>query len=113
MTALWTSPPYTCSTGLLERPSIVAFAALSRTHSFTREKPFPKAAYVCRTQPPIMSGCSCPPYLYKRYPITGADFAGPRAALQRAGLTCHFVETDEDGAIETNEDIVGAASRSL
>ena len=45
-----------------------------------------------------------PTYLYKRYPITGADFAGPRAALQRAGLTCHFVETDEDGAIETNTD---------
>ena len=53
-----------------------------------------------------------PTYLYKRYPITGADFAAPRAALQRVGLTCDFVETDEDGAIETNADVVVAAIRA-
>ena len=53
-----------------------------------------------------------PTYLYKRYPITGADFAAPRAALQRVGFTCDFVETDEDGAIETNTDVVIAAIRA-
>ena len=53
-----------------------------------------------------------PTYLYKRYPITGADFAAPRAALQQVGLTCHFVETDEDGAIEANADVVAAAIRA-
>ena len=53
-----------------------------------------------------------PTYLYKRYPITGADFAAPRAALQRVELTCHFVETDEDGAIEANADVVVTAIRA-
>jgi hypothetical protein len=53
-----------------------------------------------------------PSYLYKRYPVTGADFAAPRAALRRVGLTHHFVETDEDGAIEANADLVVAAIRA-
>jgi hypothetical protein len=53
-----------------------------------------------------------PTYLYKRYPITGADFAAPRDALERIGLTCDFVETDEDGAIETNASLVAAAIRA-
>ncbi len=53
-----------------------------------------------------------PTFLYKRLPITGADLAVPRAALQRFGFACHFVETVEDGAIETNADIVAAAIRS-
>jgi len=52
-----------------------------------------------------------PGYLYKRHRYTGADFAAPRAALQRVGLERHFVETDEDGAIEANADIVEAAIR--
>src|SRR5882724_11942416 len=51
-------------------------------------------------------------YLYKRLPVTGADLAVPRAALQRFGFTCHFVETVEDGAIETNATIVAAAIKS-
>ena len=53
-----------------------------------------------------------PTYLYKRYPITGADYAAPRAALQRVGLTCDFVETDEDGAIETNAERRGRCYRA-
>ena len=47
-----------------------------------------------------------PTYLYKRYPVTGADFAAPRAALQRVGLTCHLVETVEDGPVETNARLI-------
>jgi hypothetical protein len=50
-----------------------------------------------------------PGYLYKRHRMTGADLAAPRAALQRIGLTHHFVETVEDGAIEPNAEIVAAA----
>ena len=53
-----------------------------------------------------------PTYLYKRITFTGADFAAPRAALQRVGLTCHFVETNEDGAVEANADLVIAAIRA-
>ncbi len=53
-----------------------------------------------------------PGYLYKRHPITGADFAAPRAALQRVGLTRHFVETNEEGAIEANADLVVGAIRA-
>jgi len=53
-----------------------------------------------------------PTYLYKRFTFTGADFAAPRAALQQVGLTSHFVETDEDGAVEANADLVIAAIRA-
>jgi hypothetical protein len=50
-----------------------------------------------------------PTYLYKRFTFTGADFAAPRAALQRVGFICHFVETDEVGAVEANANFVIAA----
>ena len=53
-----------------------------------------------------------PTYLYKRFTFTGADFAAPRAALQRVGFTSHFVETNEDGAVEANADLVIEAIRS-
>jgi hypothetical protein len=52
-----------------------------------------------------------PIYLYKRLLGAGADLAAPRAALQKVGLTCHFVETQDDGAIEANADLVAAAIR--
>lgn len=53
-----------------------------------------------------------PSYLYKRFPITGTDLAVPRAALKRAGFTCHFAETIEDGAVDTNASLVAAAIRA-
>ena len=53
-----------------------------------------------------------PSYLYKRAPAKGADFAVPRAVLQKVGFTCHFVETIDDGAIDTNADLVVAAIRA-
>jgi hypothetical protein len=53
-----------------------------------------------------------PIYLYKRLLGAGADLAAPRAALQKVGLTCHFVETQDDGAIEANADLVAAAIRA-
>jgi hypothetical protein len=53
-----------------------------------------------------------PTYLYKRLFSVGADMAVPRAALTKAGLTCHFVETKDDGAVETNADLVAAAIRA-
>jgi hypothetical protein len=53
-----------------------------------------------------------PSYLYKRVLVAGADLAAPRAALQKVGFTCHFVETSEDGAIEANADLVMAAIRA-
>jgi hypothetical protein len=53
-----------------------------------------------------------PTYLYKRLFAVGADMAVPRAALQKVGLTCHFVETQDDGAVEANADLVAAAIRA-
>jgi len=53
-----------------------------------------------------------PTYLYKRFFSVGADMAVPRAALKKAGLTCHFVETQDDGAVEANADIVASAIRA-
>lgn len=54
-----------------------------------------------------------PTYLYTRFLARGADMAVPRAALEQVGFTCHFVETVDDGAIETNADIVVNAIRAL
>lgn len=53
-----------------------------------------------------------PIYLYKRLIGSGADLAAPRAALKEVGLACHFVETQDDGAIEANADLVAAAIRA-
>jgi hypothetical protein len=53
-----------------------------------------------------------PTYLYKRLFSVGADMAVPRAALKEAGLICHFVETQDDGAVEVNADLVAAAIRA-
>jgi hypothetical protein len=53
-----------------------------------------------------------PIYLYKRLIGSGADLAAPRAALKKVGLTCHFVETQDDGAVEANADLVAAAIRA-
>ncbi|HEX7230929.1 MAG TPA: hypothetical protein VF452_11090 [Candidatus Binatia bacterium] len=54
-----------------------------------------------------------PTYLYKRrFMLTGADLAVPRAALQKVGFTCYFVETIDDAPIETNAEIIMAAIQS-
>ena len=53
-----------------------------------------------------------PTYLYKRLFAVDADMAAPRAALKEVGLTCHFVETQDDGAVEANADLVAAAIRA-
>ena len=53
-----------------------------------------------------------PTYLYKRITFTGADMAVPRAALQKVGFACYFVETQDDGAIEANADLVIDAIRA-
>jgi hypothetical protein len=50
--------------------------------------------------------------LYKRLTFTGADMAAPREALQKVGFACYFVETQDDGAVETNADLVIAAIRA-
>ncbi len=50
-----------------------------------------------------------PTYLYRRLPVTGGDFAVPKQALRRIGVPFHFVETVEDGAVETNAVIVAEA----
>jgi len=53
-----------------------------------------------------------PTYLYNRTNFSGADLAAPRKALEKVGLTCHFVETSDDGPIESNAEIVMAAIRA-
>jgi hypothetical protein len=53
-----------------------------------------------------------PLYLYKRRFAVGADLSGPREALEKVGLTTHFVETDDDGAVEANAELVAAAIRA-
>src|SRR5262245_39301926 len=50
-----------------------------------------------------------PTYLYKRLPIIGSDLAVPKRALEKIGLSVHFVETVEDGAVEANAETVAVA----
>jgi hypothetical protein len=53
-----------------------------------------------------------PTYLYNRVNFSGADLGAPRKALQKVGFACDFVETSDDGPIESNADIVMAAIRA-
>jgi len=53
-----------------------------------------------------------PTYLYKRFTFTGANMAVPRAALQKVGFACYFAETQDDGAVEANAEVVVAAIRA-
>src|SRR6266542_4176588 len=53
-----------------------------------------------------------PSYLYKRVLVTGADLAAPREALKKVGFICQFVETSDDGPIETNAELVIAVIRA-
>jgi hypothetical protein len=53
-----------------------------------------------------------PTYLYKRIVFTGSDMAVPREALEKVGFPCYFVETQDDGTIEANADIIVAAIRA-
>jgi hypothetical protein len=52
-----------------------------------------------------------PTYLYKRNLATGSALAAPRAALENVGMPCYFVETQDDGAVESNAELIMAAIR--
>jgi hypothetical protein len=84
--------------------------AFDRAYDYTR-----KAIADDRVRLPASAGnyevLFVPTYLYKRVVVTGADLAGPRAALQKVGFRCYFVETSDDGPIEANADVVVAAIR--
>lgn len=85
--------------------------AFDQAHAYTR-KAFPEGRVRLPAAAADYEVLFVPGYLYKRYPVTGADFAAPRAALERVGLARHFVGTVEDGAIEANADLVAAAVRA-
>ena len=79
-----------------------------RAYEYTR-KAFPEGQVKLSSDYEVLV---VPTFLYTRIFATGADMAVPRAALQKAGLTCHFVETDDDGPVEANADLVAAAIRA-
>lgn len=82
--------------------------AFDEAYEYAR-KAFPEGRVKLPTEYEVMF---VPTYLYKRLFSVGADMAVPRAAIKKVGLACHFVETKDDGAVETNADIVAAAIRS-
>lgn len=82
--------------------------AFDRAYEYAR-KAYPEGRVKLPTDYEVMF---VPTYLYKRFFSVGADMAVPRAALKKVGLTCHFVETDDDGAVEANADLVAAAIRA-
>jgi hypothetical protein len=86
-------------------------SAFDQAHTYTR-KAFPEGRVRLPAEAADYEVMFVPGYLYKRHRITGADFAAPQAALLRVGLTRHFVETDENGAIEANADLVVTAIRA-
>ena len=53
-----------------------------------------------------------PSYLYKRNLANGAALAAPREALGKVGLPCYFVETQDDGSVEANAELVMSAIRA-
>jgi hypothetical protein len=82
--------------------------AFDEAYEYAR-KAFPEGRVRLPTDYEVMF---VPTYLYKRFFSIGADMAVPRAAIKKVGLTCHFVETQDDGAIEANANLVAAAIRS-
>ena len=83
-------------------------SAFDRAYEYTR-KAFPEGQVKLPADYEVLV---VPTYLYTRIFAAGADMAVPRAALQKAGLTCHFVETDDDGPVESNADLVATAIRA-
>jgi hypothetical protein len=82
--------------------------AFDQAYEYAR-KAFPEGRVSLSTDYEVLV---VPTYLYKRFFSVGADMAVPRAALKKAGLPYHFVETQDDGAVEANADVVAAAIRS-
>jgi hypothetical protein len=85
--------------------------AFDRAYDYTR-KAFPEGRVTLPATAANYEVMFVPTYLYKRVLVTGADLAAPRAALQKVGLSCYFVETSDDGPIEANADLVVAAIRA-
>jgi hypothetical protein len=83
-------------------------SAFEQAYDYAR-KAFPEGRVKL---PPDYEVLVVPLYLYKRRFAVGADLSRPRAALEKVGLTCHFVETDDDGAVEANADLVANAIRA-
>ncbi|HXM28650.1 MAG TPA: hypothetical protein VN957_21705 [Chthoniobacterales bacterium] len=83
-------------------------SAFERAYDYAL-KAYPEGRVSLSTEYEVMF---VPTYLYKRLFSVGADMAVPRAAIKKVGLTGHFVETQDDGAVETNADLVAAAIRS-
>jgi len=53
-----------------------------------------------------------PTYLYTRFMARGASLHEPREALEKVGFKCYFVETRDDGPIESNAELVANAIRA-
>src|SRR5215470_13526503 len=85
--------------------------AFDQAYDYAR-KTFPEGRVVLPAAAADYEVLFVPTYLYKRLTFTGADMAVPRAALQKAGFACYFVETQDDGAIEANADLVIDAIRA-
>ncbi len=83
-------------------------SAFEQAYDYAREA-FPEGRVKLSTNYEVLV---VPTYLYKRLFAAGANLAVPRAAIQKAGLTCHFVETKDDAAVEVNADLVAAAIRA-
>ena len=107
-----TSQRYTWPTRSLARQSIVAFGApYDQAYDYTRKALPEGQRSIYPPRPPIMKCCLS-------LPISTSGSASPAPiwplrgqALQRVGFVCHFVETDDDGPVETNADLVMAAIR--
>ncbi len=82
--------------------------AFDQAYEYAR-KAYPEGRVSLPTEYEVMF---VPTYLYKRLFSVGADMAVPREAIKNVGLTCQFVETQDDGAVEANADLVAAAIRS-
>lgn len=54
-----------------------------------------------------------PGWFYRSQPENGADFAKPRATLERAGADTTLLEIDENGTVERNAGLIAGQLRQL
>ena len=82
-------------------------APSSRAYEYTR-KAFPEGQVKLPADYEVLV---VPTFLYTRI-LPPAPTWPYRGRRYKAGLTCHFVETDDDGPVESNADLVAAAIRA-
>jgi hypothetical protein len=86
-------------------------SAFDRIYDFTRTA-LPQGHARLPAEAAKYEALVVPSYLYKRKLANGAALTASREALAKVDFPCYFVETADDGPVESNAELVMAAIRA-